>query len=160
MKFNFKYILKQLKEKIYIKKLFKEKMYLNKMDNHYQDKYEEFQRNIHTLMFTFEVTKCCGYSTFVTVYKNQTLIDLYSNIIQHFGDIEIKHLYFISPENERISVPISTQTVSDFVRKNIICNPIKLVPIYELPKPVVYRLFLNDGHCDENHCTTVHYANR
>ena len=127
------------------------------MDNHYQDKYDEYMRNICNLMFTFEVTKCCGYSTFVTVYKNQTLLELYSNIIKHFGNIEIKHLYFVSPEKERITVPISTQLVSDFVRTNVICNPIKLVPIYDLPKPVIYRIFLDDGHCNEEHCSTVHY---
>jgi len=127
------------------------------MDNHYQDKYNEYMRNIGILMFTFEVTKCCGYSTFINVYKNQTLLELYSNIIKHFGNIEIKHLYFVSPENERITVPISTQSVSDFVRTNVICNPIKLVPIYDLPKPVIYRIFLDDGHCSEDNCSTVHY---
>jgi len=128
------------------------------MDNHYQDKYNEYMRNICNLMFTFEVTKCCGYSTFVNVYKNQTLLELYSNIIKHFGNIEIKHLYFVSPENERITVPISTQSVSDFVRTNVICNPIKLVPIYDLPKPVIYRIFLDDGRCNEDNCSTIHYS--
>ena len=38
------------------------------MDNHYQEKYDEFIRNIHKLMFIFEVTKCSGYSTFATIY--------------------------------------------------------------------------------------------
>ena len=127
------------------------------MDNHYQDKFDEYIRNMTNLMFTFEVTKCCGYSTFVSVYKNQSLIDLYSNIIQHFGNIEIKQLYFVSPGNERIMVPISKQSVSEFVRTNVICNPIRLIPIYGLPKPVIYRIFLDDGHCNDNHCSTVHY---
>ncbi len=131
------------------------------MDNHYQDKYDEFLRNVHNLMFTFEVTKCCGYSTFVTVYKNQTIMDLYSNIINHFGgNIQIHNLFFISPENTRVMIPISNQTISDFVRSNIVCNPPRLVPIYDLPKPVIYRLHFDDGHCSENNCTTVHYANR
>lgn len=130
------------------------------MDNHYQEKYDEFIHNINNIMFTFEVTKCCGYSTFVTVYKNQTLIDLYSNIIQHFGNINVRELYFISQENERINVPISYISVSDFIRTNITCNPVKLVPIYQLPRPVVYRLYLNDGHCSQNQCSTVHYINR
>jgi hypothetical protein len=107
--------------------------------------------DIHNLMFTFEVTKCCGYSTFVTVYKNQSLTDLYSNIISHFGNIEIQELYFVSPEQQRFNVPISKQSVSDFISSNIICNPIKLVPIYGLPNPVIYRLYLNDGRCTQPH---------
>jgi len=130
------------------------------MENHYQEKFDEYLHNIHTLMFTFEVTKCCGYSTFVSVYKNQTLIDLYSNIIQHFGNIEIKELYFISPDDERVNIPISTQSVSEFVRANIVCNPIKLIPIYPLPRPIVYKLYLNDGYCCNNFCSTIHYRNR
>lgn len=129
------------------------------MDNHYQDKYDEFIRNTHNIMFTFEVTKGCGYSTFVTIYKNQCLIELYSNIIHHFGNTQIKDLFFITPENERISIPISRQILHEFVRENVLCNPIRLVPIYELPKHVIYRLYLNDGFCNEEHCSTLHYVN-
>jgi len=125
--------------------------------NHYQDKFNEFIRNINDIMFIFEVTKCCGYSTFITVYKNQTLIELYSNIIHHFGNIEVRELYFISPQNERINIPISNKKLSEFVRDYITCNPLKLIPIYDLPKPVIYRLFFDDGHCNQEHCTTVHY---
>jgi len=99
------------------------------MDNHYQEKHEELIRNIKNLMFTFEVTKCCGYSTFIPVYKYQTLLDLYSNIIEHFGNIKITELFFISPQNERITIPMSKQTVYDFVSSNILHNPLKLVPI-------------------------------
>lgn len=128
------------------------------MDNHYQDKYVEFINHVFKSTFVFEVTKCCGYSTFVSVYKNQTIMDLYSNIIHHFGgSLKIKNLFFISPENERIQIPISNQKLSDFVSSYVICNPIKLVPIYELPKPVVYRIYLDDGSCSEDHCSLVHY---
>jgi len=120
----------------------------------YQNKFNEYIHNMHNNMFIFEVTKCCGYSTFITVYKNQTLIELYSNIISHFGNnIEVRELYFISPEQERINVPISRQTISEFVRSNVICNPIKLVPVYNLPSPTIYKLFLNDGRCTQPHTT-------
>ena len=130
------------------------------MDNHYQDKYDEFTRNLHNNMFIFEVEKLCGYSTFVTIYKNQTIIELYSNIIHHFGFIEIKELFFITPQNQRINIHISRQTISEFIRDNILCNPVNLTPVYELPKPVIYKIFLNDGHCNEEHCTTSHYVIR
>jgi hypothetical protein len=130
------------------------------MDNHYQEKHEELIRNIKNLMFTFEVTKCCGYSTFIPVYKYQTLLDLYSNIIEHFGNIKITELFFISPQNERIIIPMSKQTVYEFVSSNILHNPIKLVPIYPLPKPIIYRLYIYDQHCNPDYCSNVHYQNR
>lgn len=123
------------------------------MTHNYQDKLNQYMNDMHNLMFIFEVTKCCGYSTFVTVYKNQSLFELYSNIISHFGNIEIKELYFVSPEQKRFNVPISKQTVSEFIRSNIICNPINLVPIYGLPSPTIYRLYLNDGRCTQPHTT-------
>lgn len=123
------------------------------MNHTYHDKFNEYTHNMHNLMFIFEVTKCCGYSTFVTVYKNQTLIELYSNIISHFGNIEIKELYFMSQEQQRINLPISKQTVAEFIRANVICNPIRLSPIYALPSPTVYRLHLNDGCCTQPHTT-------
>jgi hypothetical protein len=128
-------------------------------DNIYQSKFDEFMLNSRNIMFTFEVTKHCGYSTFVTIYKHQTLLDLYSNIINHFGNISIKDLFFITPLNERIDIPISSQTITDFVSSNVICNPIKLVPVYPIPIPVIYKIYVNDSHCNEQHCSTVHYRN-
>ena len=120
------------------------------MNNQYKEKFDEFLRNTHNLMFTFEVTKCCGYSTFIIIYKEQPLIDIYKTIINHFGcNIKIKQLYFLSSDNERIFVPISSQTTSEFIRSYTSCSPVKLVPIYDLPNPVIYRLFLDDDH---DHC--------
>ena len=123
------------------------------MDNQYQEKLNEYTRNMFNIMFIFEVTKCCGYSTFITIYKNQSLIDLYSIIMNHFGIIEIKELYFISTEQQRINIPLSRQSVSEFVSSYVLCNPIRLAPIYPLPKPTIYRLILNDGKCTQPHST-------
>ena len=126
------------------------------MNNLYADKQQEFINNIHNQMFTFEVTKCCGYSTFVVVYKNQNLMDLYNTIINHFGYIQIKELFFLTPEREKIIVPISNQVLSDFVRSYVVCNPCKLVSIYTLPNPIVYRLYVNDGdHCEAHPHTYI-----
>jgi hypothetical protein len=124
------------------------------MDNQYQEKFNEYTHNMFNIMFVFEVTKCCGYSTFITIYKNQSLIDLYSIIMNHFGNIEIKELYFVSTEQQRINIPLSRQSVSEFVSLYVLCNPIRLAPIYPLPKPTIYRLFLNDGHCTQQHTLT------
>lgn len=148
---------------IYFRKLFKEnpKNLIKEMENHYQDKFTEYLKNIHNIMFIFEVTKLCGYSTFITVYKNQTLIDLYSNIISHFGNIQIEQLFFISQEGEKIHIPMSKQTVSEFISIHVTSNPIKLKPVYELPTPVIYRIILKDNsNCNEIQCSTVHYMNR
>ena len=130
------------------------------MDNNYQDKLEEHIRNMTNFMFTFEVTKCCGYSTFITIYTHKTLLDLYLEIIDHFGSSEIRELFFYAPSGERVKIPISKTIVSDFVRANVVCNPVKLEPIYPLPYPVIYRLYLDEGCCDSCHCTNNNHLNQ
>lgn len=130
------------------------------MENIYQTKYDEFIHNLTQRMFIFEVTKHCGYSTFVSIYKSQTLLELYNNVVHHFGssDRDIGILYFISDNNQqRIRIPLSCQTVADFVSSNITCNPTNLTPIYKYPLPVIYRLYLDDERCQQGNCSTDHY---
>jgi hypothetical protein len=104
-----------------------------------------------SLMYTFQVTKLCDYSRFISIYKNKTLLDLYSEVIDGFGSSEIRELFFYAPSGERIKIPISKTIVSDFVRENVVCNPVKLEPIYPLPNPVIYLLYLDEGCCASCH---------
>jgi hypothetical protein len=137
-------------------------------------------------MYIFEVTKLCGYSTFIFMYKDETMVDLYNRVSHHFGCKDIKWLYIDSylhknsndsNENDSndsnddnknnqthnhnhkfnhkkieqlIPVPISSlTTVREFVFNNTAKDPRNMDPIYALPFPVVYRVYLDDGHC---HC--------
>ena len=130
------------------------------MDNIYQTKYDEFQNNLKQRMFLFEVTKHCGYSTFVPIYKTQTMLELYSNVVHHFGnsDRDVGILYFISDSNhQRVRIPLSCQTVADFVSSNITSSPTNLTPIYKYPLPVIYRLYLDDERCHQCNCSTEHH---
>ena len=128
-------------------------------------------------MYIFEITKLCGYSTFVFMYKDETMLDLYNRVSHHFGCKDIKGLYIDNhlfktlndnknkninininnnnincckkPEN-LIPVPVSSlTTVKEFVFNNTAKEPRNLEPIYKIPFPVVYRIYLDDGHC---HC--------
>jgi len=137
---------------MYINNL-KIKSFKETMDNTYQDKLTEYLTSIHNLMYTFEITKCCGYSTFVTMYKDETLADLYKKVSYHFGGADIVELYFLfknsNCDTQHVRLPLTNIPVFKFVRENIICTPQKLLPIYPVPNPVVYRLYLNDGyHCN------------
>ena len=44
-------------------------------------------------MYIFEISKLCGYSTFVFMYKDETMLDLYNRVSHHFGCKDIKGLY-------------------------------------------------------------------
>jgi hypothetical protein len=51
-------------------------------------------------------------------------------------------------KSKYIQVPISSlKSVRDFVFSNTAKEPRNLEPIYSLPLPVVYRIYLDDGHC-------------
>ena len=125
-------------------------------------------------MYIFEITKLCGYSTFIFMYKDETMLDLFNRVSHHFGCKNIQGLYIDSyldknsnsnddnknnsnnnNNNNHIStkvdklipVPISSLvTVREFVFNNTAKDPRNMDPIYALPFPVVYRIYLDDGH--------------
>ena len=110
--------------------------------------------------YLFEVTKCCGYSTFVLVQKDSTLIDLYKEIATHFQCVEIKSLFLVKGDasapidmsnnmiinninQRRLYIPL---TVMQTVRQLLNANQPFFKPIYPIPNHVVYRIYLDDGH--------------
>ena len=142
--------------------------------NDYYKRVYEYNREVQARMYVFEVTKFCGYSTLVYMYKDETMADLYNRISYHFGCKNIKGLYIdnylyknisdISDINKNqnnnhncgcsdktdkyIIIPISSLTrISEFIFENTAKEPRNLEPIYPLPLPVVYRIYLDDGHC-------------
>ncbi len=146
--------------------------------NDYYKRVYEYNTEVPARMYIFEITKFCGYSTLVYMYKDETMADLYNRISYHFGCKNIKGLYidsylyknnlFISDINKNqnnannnnhncccsdktnnlILIPISSLTrISEFIFENTAKEPRNLEPIYPLPLPVVYRIYLDDGHC-------------
>lgn len=112
---------------------------------------ESYIREIPGRMFMFEVTKCCYYSTFVLMYRDESTINLYNRVSQHFGT-NVVSLYIMGDDNKHIPVPLNSfMSVKEFVYKHTDAKHRTLKPIYDLPLPVVYRIFYDDGfHCDKH----------
>ena len=120
------------------------------METNYNNKLNEYINYFPGKMFLFEVTKCCNYSTFVFMYKDETLSDLYKRVSYHFECKDVMSLYIINDANERITVPISALTkIKDYIISNTSGISKNMKPIYPLPLPVVYRIYINDGHCHD-----------
>ena len=144
--------------------------------NDFYKRFNEYNTEIPGRMYIFEITKFCGYSTFVYMYKDETMTDLYNRISYHFCCKNIKGLYITNhlyknqlsdaeknklnsnnknhncccfdKKDEYIPIPISSlTTIKEFVFDNTSKEPRNLEPIYSLPLPVVYRIYLDDGHC-------------
>ena len=119
-----------------------EKNNQNKLISPYEAKMNHFVGSITNSRFIIEVSKFCGYSEFVLIFKNQTLLDLHKIISLQFECNEIKGLYLTN--NTAYKVPITENIrIRDFFAKSAEI----LKPVYEMPYPVVYKLFLDDGHC-------------
>lgn len=113
----------------------------------YNEKLQNFIGSISNTRFIIEVSKFCGYSEFVVIYKNHTLLDLYKTISLHFVCNDIKGIY-LTKSKEHI-IPITDNIT---IRDYIITHQNNLIkPVYSLPCPVVYKFFLDDGHyCIDN----------
>jgi hypothetical protein len=72
---------------------------MDETKNKFDDKFNLYIEKMKKNMYIFEITKCCGFSEFITIYKNETIFDFFSKISHHFGGIEIKDLFlFISKQ--------------------------------------------------------------
>ena len=131
----------------------------------YNKKLNEYNSELQDRAYIFEITKFCGYSTFLCMYKDESLTDLYTRVSHHFCCRNIKGLYInnvLHPnstsdatkkcccfdKDNYILIPItSLTTLKEFVYENAARQPRNLEPVYPFPSPVVYRIYLDDGHC-------------
>jgi hypothetical protein len=119
------------------------------MDTNLQDKYDQHLGNLikqlPNMKYTFEVTKCCNYSTFVIVNKRATLLDLYKEVSIWFECKTMNELYIYTETNEKQTIPMT-----DMVQLKDFINGQRMKPIYPVPNNVVYRIYLDDGHSHEH----------
>lgn len=114
----------------------------------YNNKFQQLCDKLPNNKYIFEITKLCGYGEFLTIYKKQTLLDLYKIVSMEFECKDIKELFFINNcTNEKIKIPITNEiTILQFIfNHNNGSNQI-IAPIYAVPCKIVYRLYFDDGH--------------
>ena len=116
----------------------------------FKNRMDEFIGKMPDNMYIFEITKLCGYGMFVVVYKNATISELFKNISNIFGNVTENQLFFRNEETKDKYIIPKTDffSVKDLIAKfresPSLKNAIK--PVYELPAPVVYRIYYDDGH--------------
>jgi hypothetical protein len=117
-----------------------------------------FNNNISNTKYIIEVSKLCGYSEFLFVFKEYTLLDLYKNVSFQFICKDINCLFIRNEETKvKFRIPITELiTIREFITdiQNSTNMEIKnmLKPVYPLPNPIVYRIYLDDCHCHDEHC--------
>ena len=113
--------------------------------NEFELKKNDFLRIFYEYHYIFEIQKCCGYTEWISVYKKDTLQQLYHNLNIQFATNEktINKLYFIDNNQNIIFIENNDTNVSDFIRS--------LKPIYPFPDWIVYKLYLDEGNCHHHH---------
>ena len=115
--------------------------------NEFELKKNDFLRIFYEYHYIFEIQKCCGYSEWISVYKKDTIQQLYNNLNIQFATNKksIYKLYFINNEGNKILVENNNMIVSEIIKN--------LNPIYPMPYWIVYKLYLDDGTCHKHHST-------
>lgn len=135
---------------------------MDESKNNFDVKLKLYNEKMKKNMYIFEITKCCGYSEIIPVYKNETMFDLFSKISHHFDDIEIKDLFFYTIKAEYIKIPLSNKKISDFINDNDYVIPVRLITLDSKSSVKVYNIYLDDGICSCNGnciCNTCNYDN-
>jgi len=100
---------------------------------------------LHQHHYIFELTKTCGYSEWVVIHKKATCRELISNI-KRLLETEKFELYVKDKFNNKFVLQ-----ESDYVLYNmLITNYSFFLPVYPIPYPVVYTIFIDDGHVHEH----------
>ena len=120
---------------------------LEEQTNKYNDLISSHLKEVPNKMFIFEVTKCCNYSTLVFLYKEDQLCDLFLQVAKHFGCKNLVSLYLLDEQDQKILIPFNSNTlIKDFILEYTQTNNRIMKPIYDVPLPVVYRIYFDDGH--------------
>lgn len=114
----------------------------------YNSKFDDLCNKIPNNKYIFEITKLCGYGEFLTIYKKQTLLDLYKTVSIQFECKDIKELYFINNcTNEKLRIPITDEiTIWQFMFNHNSGSTQIIKPLYPVPCKIVYRIYFDDGH--------------
>ena len=102
-----------------------------------------FCENMHQNHFIFELTKTCGYSELFIILKSYTLLDTFRYVKELLKTENIK-LFLKDQYGNTCFLEECNCKLDEFIRT----NHSFFKPIYSLPYQVVYRINVDDGHCN------------
>lgn len=108
------------------------------MDPNFSKKLENYYKHLNGNCIWIELTKCCGFSCFISIYKLSKLSDIYNNASCHLSNISIVNLYVNDDNGNKLIIPNDDMCVNDYLN----LNRVFFKPIYPLPNDVVYRVFI------------------
>lgn len=114
----------------------------------FSEKLDNYYKHIKGNCVWIELTKCCGFSTFISVYKMSKLTDIYNNACCHLSNIPIQNLYAKDMCGNKLVIPREDVCINDFLN----LNRTFFKPVYPLPNDVVYRVFIECSFVGGTYC--------
>lgn len=97
--------------------------------------YDNYLSTLSSNKYGIVVSKLCGYEFFIVLHRSFTLNDLY----KYIEDETLHKTFNLMFENKELIMRNTEKFTHYITSKN-------LKPVYKLPDPVVYRVYLDDGH--------------
>lgn len=122
---------------------------MSEPDEKYYKLLKEYDRWSKDRLYVFEMTKCCGYSELLYIYKNDSCLGLYKMVSLQMATNDINRLYLTRNDGTEVIVPLSNMNLSAFISEEIMHHGLR--SLYGPDVPVVYKLYYDDGHHHEKH---------
>ncbi len=111
----------------------------------YEGCLKEYNKSLGSNKYLLLIKKCCGYGFLFPFYKQASLKELYRFIGYELKPSKPIHLYLTHQLMQlKQEIPPFDITLEGYLKEPIRNGDIK--PIYKLPAPVVYEIYLDDGH--------------
>lgn len=123
---------------------------LDSKDRCYDERIYDYIKNMADTKYILEITKFCGYSHLMVVYKEDSLLDLYIDISKQMWCDNILGLFALintDTQSNSLNIKKIPLTANTSLRQFIANNNLK--PIYSIDKPTVYRVFIDIGETQE-----------
>ena len=116
----------------------------------YESVLKEYNKMLGSSQYLFLIKKCCGYGFLFPFHKDATVSEFYRFIGYELKPSKPIHLYL---NHELLCVKKEIPPLDVSLReylKDAIDNKL-IKPIYKIPAPVVYELYLDDGNHSSCH---------
>jgi hypothetical protein len=111
------------------------------MADQFETSRDTYFRSLPNFHYIFEMTKCCNHFEWITVLKTATTTELYKYVRDYLTVANVK-IYVKDIYGNRLEVTETNCTLNYMIPT----NPSFFRPVYGLPHPVVYKLYIDDGH--------------
>ena len=109
------------------------------MKKTFKEHSENYLNGLESNKYGIIITKHCGYEFIIIIHKHMTLNDLYKHV-EHETNNKNFNLFI----SDNIPIEKCNTTLYNYINELRKINLIN--PVYKLPDPVIYRIYIDDGH--------------